>query len=129
MTSLYFVRFLVTDKNTCPCRGAPSRPLTTAADGKTASDPETETGSGNRAGTETERGNGREKEREKGRERGKEGGRERESMTGHQRNQWTHTLRYLHTGDVSLDLFEDHGPDHQNIIMLCCFLIVTITNT
>lgn len=70
------------DKITSRCRGAPSRPLTTAADGKTASVPETETGSGNRAGTETEtereRENGREKEREKGRERGKEGGRERE---------------------------------------------------
>lgn len=127
MTSLYFIRFLVTDKNTCPCREAPSRPLTTAADGKTASDPETETGNGNRAGTgiETERGNGREKEREKGRERGKEGGRERESMTGHQTNQWTHTPRYLHTGDVSLDLFSDH----QNFMMLCCFLSVTVMNT
>lgn len=79
---LYFVRFLVTDKSTCPCRGAPSRPLTTAAGGKTASVPETETGSGNRAGTETAtesaREKGREKERGKGRGRGKEGGRERE---------------------------------------------------
>ena len=70
------------DKNTCPCRGAPSRPLTMAAVGKTVSDPGTETESGNRAGTEieTERGseNGREKERGKERERGKEGEREKE---------------------------------------------------
>lgn len=99
------------DKNTCHCRGAPSRPLTTAADGKTASGPGTETGSGNRAGTVTERGSGREKEREKG--RGKEGGRERESMIGHQTNRWTHTLRYLFTRDLSLCLFADHDPENS----------------
>lgn len=95
-----FRRFLVMDKNTCPCRGAPNRPLTTAAGGKTASVPETETEteSGNRAetGTETGRGSEKERESERGRESGKEGGRERESVNGHQRSQWTHTLRYLH---------------------------------
>lgn len=91
--SLYFVRFLVTDKNTCHCRGAPSRPPTTAADGKTASAPATETGSGNRAGIGTETESGRENEREKGKERGKEEGSERESVIGHQTNPWTPTLR------------------------------------
>lgn len=75
------------DRNTCRCRGAPSRPPTTAADGKTASGPGTDTGRENRAErgrekeTETEKGNGREEEREK------------ESVIG-QRSQWTLTLRF-----------------------------------
>lgn len=98
--SVYFIRFLVMGKNTCHCRGAPSRPHTTAADGKSGNGPGTDTGSENRAGN----GTGRERGRGKGRERGKEDGRERESVTGHQTNQWTHTLRYLLTSVFKVSL-------------------------
>lgn len=78
---MYFLRFPAMDKSICRCRGAPSRPLTTAAAEKTVSGPGTETE--NRAVTETgrERGNGKEAERE------------RESVIGHRINQWTHTIR------------------------------------
>lgn len=99
--SVYFIRFLVMGKNTCHCRGAPSRPHTTAADGKTGSGPGTDTGSENRAG------NGTGRERGKGRERGIEDGRERESVTGHQTNQWTHILRYFLTSVFKVDVFEE----------------------
>lgn len=79
--SVYFIRLLEMGKNTCHCRGAPSHPHTTAADGKTGSGPGTDIVSENRAGNGTGRGRG------KGKERRKEDGRERESVTGHQTNQ------------------------------------------
>lgn len=81
------IRSTATDRSTCLCRGAPSRPPTTAADGKTASGPGTGTGRENRAETGTERG----RETGKGNEREEE--REKESVIG-QRSQWTLILRF-----------------------------------